>query len=94
MAKILIETTGEFMLTDMSNGQTIQSHRPSVVERTSFVDARSALGQIVKLADVPDEATDTDFAGYWTDAGQADLAISSFLSQFEVEAEKPKKAAK
>lgn len=87
--KILAETTGDFMLTDLATGQSIQAVRPSVVPRSRFVDARIALSQIVKVADVPDDATDEEFASFWRDSdGDRELAIASFLSKFDPEAPK------
>ena len=91
--KMLAETSGEFMLLDIGEGQAIQSHRPSVVVLSGFIQSRIALGQITKVADVPQEATDAEFEAYWNDAGDRDLAISSYLSKFE-EAPKPKAPAK
>jgi hypothetical protein len=81
--KILAETTGDFMLADMSTGHDIQAHRPSVVARSGFIDSRIALGQVTKVADVPDEATDEEFLAFWIDSGDRDLAIASFLSKFD-----------
>lgn len=85
--RMLAETTGDFMLVDMAAGQTIPAFRPAVVARTAFIDARIALGQIVKVADLPAEATNEEFQAYWKEAGDRDLAISSFLSKFEPAAE-------
>ncbi|KQS84260.1 hypothetical protein [Rhizobium sp. Leaf383] len=85
MQKILAETTGEFALIDLSVGQHIAPHRPSVVLMTDFVIARTTLNQIAKIAELPDEAADADFEGFWLESGDRDLAISSFLSTFEQE---------
>ena len=94
--KLLAETTGEFLLHDLSTGQTLQSSRPSVIARSGFIDARIALSQITKIADVPDQASDEDFADYWaTSEGDRDLAIASYLSTFEQPAApEPKKRSK
>jgi hypothetical protein len=94
--KFLAETTGGFMLVDMGTGQTIQASRPSVIDRSPFVDARIALNQVVKIADLSAEATDGEFAEFWRESGERDLAISSFLSKFDAsapaeDAEAPKK---
>ncbi|WP_454287254.1 hypothetical protein [Rhizobium arsenicireducens] len=80
--KMLLETTGEFMLMDLSVGQTLVSHRPSVATRTPFIDARIALNQIVKLADLNDEATDEDFEEYWLSSEDRVLAIASFAETY------------
>jgi hypothetical protein len=96
--KLLAETTGPFGLLDLSTGQTLNANRPSVVSRSSFIDSRIALSQIVKVADVPDEVTDMDFENFWRDSdGDRDLAVASFLSQFDPEAPQapaPKKRGK
>ena len=89
--KLLAETTGPFGLIDLATGHTLNANRPSVVTRTGFVDARIALGQIVKVADVPDEATDDDFEGYWISCdGDRELAVASYLSKFDPEAPRAK----
>jgi len=83
--KILVETTGEFMLTDISTGQTIYNHRPGVIEQSVFFDARIALGQISKLADLTADATDEEFDKFWVDSdGKSELAVDSFLSKFGI----------
>lgn len=88
--KILAETTGDFMLHDLSSGQTVQATRPSVITRTGFIDARIAINQVVKIADLPEDATDEDFVGFWTESGDRDLAIASFVSKSDPEAAAPK----
>lgn len=85
--KLLAETTGAFGLIDLSTGQSLKSHRPSVVPLSGFLTARIALGQVAKVADVPDDATDEDFEAYWLDSdGDKDLAVASFLSKFDPDA--------
>lgn len=75
------------MLHDLATNQSLQAVRPSVISRSSFVDARIALGQIVKVADVSDEASDGEFAAFWRDSdGNRDLAVASFLSKFDPDA--------
>jgi hypothetical protein len=92
--KILAETTGDFMLTDLSTGHDLQSTRPSVIARSYFIDSRIALGQVTKIADVPDEATDEEFLAFWIDSGDRELAIASFLSKFDENAPAAPKARK
>lgn len=92
MEKILVETTGSFMLQD-SNGQEVQANRPCVVRRSQFIHSRTALGQLKVLGQLKDEATDAEFLQYFRDSeGDAPLAVESFLSKFSVDAvsEKPK----
>lgn len=84
--KMLVETTGAFMLLDLSLGQTVQGHRPSVVAQSDFLNARIALHQVTKICDLPDDATDEEFETYWTDAEDRELAIASYQSKFDAEA--------
>jgi len=59
MVKVLAETTGDFMITN--HPDAIESHRPSVVTRDSFIDSRISLGQVKVLAEVPEHLTDADW---------------------------------
>lgn len=88
--KVLIETTGEFMLVDPHVRFEIPADRPSVAQPTPFIHDRAARGQIRILAtDLPANTTDEDFLGFWMESdGEQELAVASYLSQFEVE-EKP-----
>ena len=90
MTKLLIETTGEFMLVDYTQGNlVIESDRPTVATRTDFVSGRSANGQLKVLANLDDEASDVEFAKYWVDSGKdSRLAIDSFLSAYGDQVEK------
>lgn len=82
MRYMLVETTGDFMLVD-PNGQAIQSHRPSVVVSTGFVQSRMALDQIRWLGDLPERATDAEFEKTFKDAdGDGLLATASFLNEY------------
>lgn len=82
--KLLVETTGQFMLIVPGSRDEISAHRPSVVSPSSFVNQRAAVGQLSTLGQVADEATDAEFGRYWHDSGDRDLAISSFLEAFPV----------
>lgn len=87
--KFLAETTGSFGLIDLSTGANVNASRPSVVPRSGFIDARIALGQITKVADVPEDTTDVEFEAFWNDSdGDRDLAVAAFLSKFDPEAPK------
>lgn len=98
--KFIAETTGDFMIHDLSTGDSVQAARPSVVYRSPFLESRIAINQVVKVADVPEEADDTEFAEFWHDSdGDRELAIASFLSKFDPEIErkpvsKPSRGAK
>lgn len=82
--KVIAHTTGSFQLLDGFSGDLISAHRPSVVEKTTFITARVAVEQAVIVAEVPDEATDERFAKHWAESeGDLDLAVQSFLATFE-----------
>lgn len=106
MTKILVETKGDFQLVDFSFNQAVlASHRPSVMESTSFIQHRIANGTVTLHGPVSEEATDVEFEAYWKESGDATLAIESFLASFpvipetekvvaEADQEKPKSKAK
>lgn len=85
--KHLVETTGEFLLHDMNTGDLAESFRPSVVTRSVFIDQRIAAGQLRLIANLKEEASDEEFHSYWREAGDKELAVSSFLSKFGADAE-------
>jgi hypothetical protein len=88
MSKLLVETSGEFMLIDTAGNQEIPSNRPAVIRSTPFSNRFAGTGQLVIIvSDLPDEATDAEFAQYWEEAGDRELAIQSFTSAFEPEQE-------
>ncbi len=90
MTKLLVETTGSFILIDFENGTEIQDGRPTVVSESSFVSARAALGQIRVLDTLTDDATDEEFAKYFKESnGDTELAISAFKTSFSSSAETP-----
>lgn len=60
--KAIVETVGDHMYIDPTNGQVIEADRPVVVEMTSFVSQKIADGLIKLLTpNLPKEATDEDF---------------------------------
>jgi hypothetical protein len=88
--KLLVKTLGPFGLTDMYTGCQVVWNRPSVVKPSAFVDQRIQLGQIRVISQIPDEATDEEFKRFLIDSGEnEELAVSSFLSQFEAHVETP-----
>ena len=96
--KMLVETTGDFMLMQTTTGFDIQSDRPCVVAVDAWVHNQLGLKSLVVLNnDLPDTATDEDFLTYWKECKRDKaMAVPSYLSQFApVEAEpavsKPKK---
>ena len=81
--KLLVETTGPFMLIDSYTKCEIDNNRPSVVLPSEFIQARMTVGQLRVISnELSDGATDEEFAQFWRDSGKRDLAISSFLSKF------------
>lgn len=87
--KILCETNGNYQLVDFGNGGNIVSaERPSVVLGSPFISARASLGQIKVLGNVSDEASDEEFAEYFTASENAELAVASFLEAYSTEVTK------
>lgn len=84
MSKLLVETTGEFELVDFNEGGAIVAHnRPSVVNHSTFISSRTAVGQIRVLDNLTDEATDAEFEKYFKDSeGDVELALSAFKSAY------------
>lgn len=72
MGKVLAETTGNFMLVDPANSQNVLPHdRPGVIEKSAFFEERAMRGQIRVLNDeLPDDATDAQFAEQWENDGE------------------------
>ena len=97
MTKVIVKTTGDFELNDMTSGAYITNLRPHVVPASNFVAQRAALGQLELLAsDLPDEADDEEFAKTWKAAeGDQELALASYQSEAVVVEDKAaKKVAK
>lgn len=90
---MLVETTGSFMLSDMTFpvAQTVPHFRPAVVRNSNFVQGRVALGQLKVHGELTDEATDGEFEEYWRESQDARLAVNSFLSAYSKQAETAKK---
>lgn len=93
MAKLIVETTGAFMLMD-GRGNFVPTDRPAVLPVSPFVDERRGRAQLRILSDqLPDEANDAEWAEWWAEAkGDRDLAIESYVAKFaadEVDGEPP-----
>jgi hypothetical protein len=83
--KILVETTGDFMLMDGTTGCDIEAHRPTVVTQSGFTHVRIAISQLRVLAKLKPEATDVELQKYIAEAkGDMELAVESFKSKFEI----------
>lgn len=87
MSKSLVETTGDFILVDTTNGAVIYHDRPTVVEATGFTHTRLHLGQLKLIsADLRDECTDEEFEAAWRGVPESpELVIEAFLSEFASE---------
>lgn len=80
--KLLVETTGDFMLVDYGQGVDIESHRPSVVVSTSFVQSNIALGRLKVLGEVTDKATNADLLETIAGSKNLSVATEAFLAEF------------
>lgn len=79
--KILVETTGSFMLSDPQMKQEIPANRPAVATYSNFVGQRAGINQITILAtDLPEDANDADFLSYWKE--DKETAVDAYLSKF------------
>lgn len=59
MSKVIVQTTGQFML--INGDVEIDPLKPTVVERTAFINNQLANGKLkMLLADVPDDAVQAD----------------------------------
>lgn len=87
MTKLLCETTGEFELVDYGQNAIIVSDRPTVLNQSTFVSQRAAVGQIRILeSQLSDEATDAEFEKYFNDSDKnTQLAIDSFKAAYSVQ---------
>lgn len=63
MAKITVETTGDFMLQDITNGAVIEAEGATEVEKTSFIDVHIERGHLKEVSGKGKQAeTTTDEA--------------------------------
>lgn len=82
MSKMIVKTTGSFILLDNSAHQTVGHARPYVVEMTGYLQQRAATKQLEVLsAALKEDASDAVFKTFWDSSNkQEDLAIAAFLS--------------
>jgi len=93
MTKLLVETKGDIMLWDFSTRTEVHADRPTVVPVSNFIHRNATCGNLKVLAtDLPDTATDDEFAEYW--AVEADIAVDAYLSQFELQDDDPRQTEK
>lgn len=93
--KLLLETTGDFMLVDPQTNSEIAWNRPSVCAMSGFIQMRMAAGQLKVIAnDLDDSATDDEFVKFVAESkGDLELAKDSFISAFGPEAMRKKAEA-
>jgi hypothetical protein len=61
---LIVETTGDFMLSDVSMAQEVQPDRPTVVSDSVFIQQRIASGQL-KVLETKVTITDKELAEKW-----------------------------
>lgn len=84
--KYLVETPDNTQLKDIETGQLVPFNRPAVIRPTGFFEAKIFKGQMRRLADLDDQATDEEFQNYLRDSDNAvPLAVAAFKSAFGVE---------
>lgn len=93
MNKLIVETpdSTQLMGSLFSGEDRVPFDRPAVVVQTSYIELKLASRAVVKLADVPDSATDATWAEHLAEAGQEDMAfaIDSYISTLPSEAPPP-----
>lgn len=84
MAKLLVETTGSFMLVDPYTSDVIYADGQSVVESSQFIQARASIGQVkVLLGDLSKDATTEEWKEYLKSSDRnMKLALASFASTY------------
>jgi hypothetical protein len=84
--KLLVQTTGQFQLQDDVSRQLIRASGYTLVVKTSFVEWRTACGQLKIVAQVGDAATDDEWSAYVKECkGDLTLAVASFKSAFPID---------
>ena len=81
--KLLVETTGPFQLLDDETRQLIRSVGQTVVQKTGFVERFAMLGHLKLVAQLAEEATDTEWKKTIAECkDDLTLAVESFKSMF------------
>lgn len=83
--RMLVETTGDFMFSDMSANQDVQPHRPSVVKPTTFIMQKADSKQLNVLERDWTGDSDEDFGKKWdkdpkaaySKSGKAEAAVEA-----------------
>lgn len=85
--KAIVETVGDHMYIDPTNGQVIEHDRPTVVTLTPFVSQKIADGEIKLLTpNLPKQASDEDFLKTHVEFAGNDngknSAVASYAAEF------------
>lgn len=94
--KLLVSTTGNFMYRSPITGHIVEADRISLVGNCNFYQEKIAQGVVKCHArDLPDEPSDAEWLA-WLKAsdGNEDLAVASFVSKFDPDAEQPESPKK
>lgn len=81
--KLLIETTGQFMLVDFAQGVDIEADIPSVVKRSVFIDSMISQGKVRILGEVTDLATNEALREAIDGSKDMETAVAAFLAEFD-----------
>jgi len=85
--KLIVETNGPFQLVIDGLDGFAHHERPSVVRQAHLFSQNAADGKLTVLGQVPDEASDLDFAGKYTDLLESEgdklKAIAAYIKSFE-----------
>lgn len=85
MKRCIVQTKGDFVLLN-TTGEAIESHRPTVVAMTSFVETRLQKDELKVFArHLPREATDEEFREFLKESeNDVELAVNSFCAKFGI----------
>lgn len=71
MTKSLVRPDGSFEYICPVSGQHVQSHRPTVISPTDWLNSKIAAGKIkLVMGDLPEDASDASFEKAWKEASR------------------------
>lgn len=81
--KCIVETTGNFGLIN-TNGEYIESYRPTVTKQTIFIEQKLVRGDLKVLAKaLPKDANDADFLKFYEDSKKSvPLSVEAYCATF------------
>lgn len=80
--KLLVETTGPFILMDYSQDKLVEHDRPTVVKHSNFIQLSVSQSRLKILGAVSDEATDAAFVEALEGSKDIVVAVEAFLAEF------------